>query len=52
MSKSNLFKKIILKLSLPKCLEELYSKCCKIFKAYLTSRRVKFVLIQPQNYYF
>ena len=51
VSKSHLFKKTFLKLSLQKCLDKLYSKCCEIFKEYLTSRRVIFVLTQPQNYY-
>ena len=47
-----MFKKTFLKLSLQKCLDKLYSKCCKIFKAYLASHRVNFVLTQPRNYYF
>ena len=34
----------LLKLSLQKCLDKLFCKCCKIFKAYVTSRRVNFVL--------
>ena len=50
MSKSNLLTKTFLELSLQKCLDKLYSKCCKIFKAYLTSRRVNIVLTQPRNY--
>ena len=46
-----MFKKTFSKLSLQKYLDKLYSKCCKIFKAYLTSRRVNFVLTQLRNYY-
>ena len=34
----------LLKLSLQKCLDKLFCKCCKIFKAYVTSRRVNFIL--------
>ena len=36
--KNNLFKKTFLKSSLQKYSDKLYSKCCKIFKAYLTTR--------------
>ena len=32
-----MFKKTFLKLSLQKCLDKLYSQCCKIFKVYLTN---------------
>ena len=38
-----MFKKTFLKLSLQKYLDKRYSKCCKIFKAYLAIRRVNFV---------
>ena len=37
ISKSHLFQKTFLKSNLQKYLEKLYSKCCKIFKTYLTS---------------
>ena len=43
-SESHLFKKTVLKLSPQKYLDKFYSKCCRIFKAHLTSRRVNFVL--------
>ena len=57
IGKSHLFKKTFLKLSLQfimphKYLDRLYSKCCKILKAYLTSRRANFASTQPRNYYF
>ena len=49
IGKNHLFKKTFLKLRLQflmpqKHSDKLYSKCCKVFKAYLTSRTVNFVL--------